>query len=79
MSLIEIVSAGLKANGFDGLVNPGVCACVCDDLSPGGCLTEDCNPGYKHTHSQRPADWVISEEKTPLTDVQIENVINECC
>ena len=79
MNLIEIVSAGLKANGFDGLVNPKSCGCQVDDLSPGSCISESCVAGYKHAHSRRPADWVISADKTPLTDDEIEQALDECC
>jgi hypothetical protein len=34
MDLKTIVSEGLKATGYDGLVNPGVCGCTLDDLMP---------------------------------------------
>lgn len=79
MQVIAIVEAGLKANGLDGLVVPGTCGCVIGDLSPGDCLSHDCEGGYKHTHSQRPDDWIISTNNDPKTDEEIERCIAECC
>ena len=78
MQIIKIVVAGLKANGLSGLVIPGTCGCVIDDLSPANCLCDDCEGGYKYTHSNR-KDWIISTKKEPqLTDEEIESVIAEC-
>lgn len=79
MQVIEIVTAGLKEHGFGGLVIPGTCGCVIGDLSPGNCLSHDCEGGYKHTHSQRPEDWIVSTNPAPVTDEEIERVIVECC
>lgn len=77
MKTIEIVEAGLKANGFDGLVIPGECGCVIGDISPGGCLNDHCDAAYKHTHSNG-ADWITSTKKEGVTDADIERVIAEC-
>lgn len=79
MQVIAIIEAGLKANGFDGLVVPGTCGCVIGDLSPGNCLSDDCEAAHKHTHSQRPEDWITSTNPEPMTDAEIERVIAECC
>lgn len=79
MQMIEIVRAGLEAKGFTGLVVPGTCGCLLDDLSPGNCLSADCEAGYKHTHSQRPADWIVSTNQDDITDADIERCIAECC
>ena len=77
--VIEIIEAGLAAKGFHGLVLPGTCGCVIGDISPGSCLGDDCEGGYKHTHSQRPSDWLVSPNPDPMTDEAIERCISECC
>lgn len=79
MQVIAIIKSGLETNGFDGLVVPGTCGCVIEDLSPGNCLSENCEAAYKHTHSQRPEDWVMSTKPEPMTDADIDRVIAECC
>ena len=43
----EIISEYLAANGYDGLVNPGECACPIDDLFPCMESWHECRPGYK--------------------------------
>jgi hypothetical protein len=46
MSLMELIENGLKQGGYDGLFNPGACACKLDDLAPCGCLDAGvCEPG----------------------------------
>jgi hypothetical protein len=77
MSLIEIVESGLKAAGFDGLVNPGTCGCLIGDLSPGTCISESCEGGYKHVHSKT-GDWIVSIRKNGITDEEIDKCIDEC-
>lgn len=78
MKVIEIIEAGLLANGFTGLVVPGVCGCIPGDLSPGDCLSGDCEAGYKRAHSQRPNEWIVSTKKENVTDAEIEQVIANC-
>ena len=48
ISVIEMVADYLKRNGYDGLYEPGECACLLEDLAP--CDSESvlgCLPGYK--------------------------------
>lgn len=45
MTVKEIVKKYLEENGFDGLYDPGECACKIDDLFSCGC-PEYCEPGY---------------------------------
>jgi len=71
MTILEIIAAGLAAHGYSGLVSPGVCGCKLDELSPGGCLDDGCLPGYLHTHSTRPEDWIISMSQEPVADDEI--------
>lgn len=78
MNTLRLLEAGLKANGFDGLVVPGTCGCLIGELSPGNCLSEQCEGGYKHAHSQRPQDWITSTKKDGVTDADIERCIAEC-
>jgi len=77
-TIISLVTAGLQAGGFGGLVQPGECGCIIGDLSPAGCLREDCTAGYKHTHSERPGDWILSPKKDGITDAYIERCIGKC-
>ena len=47
MTVREIIKKYLEENGFDGLYNPGECACKKDDLMPCSCDDmENCKPGY---------------------------------
>ena len=47
-TILDIVAEHLSVNGFDGLYNHmGECGCLKDDLSPGTCFEENCQPGYK--------------------------------
>jgi hypothetical protein len=77
MKIIEIVESGLKQNGFDGLVNPGLCGCLIGDLSPAECICSDCEGGYKHTHSKT-GEWITSKKKDSISDDEIQECIDEC-
>jgi hypothetical protein len=48
MTIMEIVREYLGKNGFDGLYNPGECACKKDELMPCDCISDinNCIPGY---------------------------------
>ena len=46
MKVVEIVEKYLKENGFDGLYDPGVCACKIDDLMSCENDCSSCEPGY---------------------------------
>lgn len=76
-TIISLVTVSLQAGGFGGLVQPGECGCIIGDLSPAGCLREDCTAGYKHTHSERPGDWIVSPKKDGITDAYIERCLSE--
>ena len=76
--IIDIVTSGLKAGGFGGLCQPGICGCLIGDLSPAGCLSPTCIAGYKHTHSRQPDDWIVSLKKEGVTDEDIDRCIAEC-
>lgn len=78
MSILVILEQGLKTAGFDGLVVPGTCGCLIGDLSPGNCLSDQCEAAYKHAHSQRPTDWITSTKKDGMTDDDIDRCIAEC-
>jgi hypothetical protein len=77
MNVLKIIESGLKANGFDGLVNPGTCGCIIGDISPGGCLHDHCHAAYKHTHSQT-GEWITSVRKDGVIDDEIQQCIDEC-
>ena len=50
----EMVKSALIAGGFDGLFNmDGGCACLVGDLSPGNCLSENCEAGFKKEYPDR--------------------------
>ena len=60
MDVREIVSDWLGANGYDGLFQPGECACKKDDLYPCGEVLHDCQPGYLKPAKDCPVhDWHI--------------------
>ena len=60
MNLIEIIEEGLKENGYSGLYNDNNCGCTLVDLSPGGCLCDDCRPGHVSVHSLT-KEWIVSK------------------
>ena len=47
MEVIKIVYIYLKDNKYDGLYNPGLCACELGDLAPCGEIQGNCIAGYK--------------------------------
>jgi hypothetical protein len=73
MTILELISAALRENGYGGLYLDGVCGCQVGDLSPGSCLCDDCRPGYLHVHFGT-GDWIIAKEKS-LTDSQIADIV----
>jgi hypothetical protein len=77
MNIIEVIKQGFEQTGYNGLVCPGICGCKKDDLSPGNCLTGTCEPGYKHEHSISKC-WVISTKREPISDDDIQQIIDEC-
>lgn len=77
MNLTDIIESGLKQNGFDGLVNPGLCGCQIGALSPAECICSDCMGGYKHAHSKT-GEWIISIKKEDISDAEIQQCIDEC-
>lgn len=45
-SILDMVADCLEREGYDGLFNEfAECGCKFGDLSPGGCLTDDCEAG----------------------------------
>jgi len=79
MHIINIVKSGLEQKGYDGLFVGGICACKKDDLSPGNCLSENCEAGYIHQHKTEPELWAISGDNSQISDDEIEEIIAECC
>jgi hypothetical protein len=67
MNIQKITLAYLKANGFDGLVDAGLCACKCDDLMPcDNPSITDCNPGYLMPQSvanEQGFEFMLTTEK----------------
>jgi len=61
MTIREIITEHLKANGFDGLCNPyGDCGCLLGDLMP--CDEPDvdeCQPGYKGPPTPDGGTWAV--------------------
>ena len=79
MNVIRFIEITLQEKGFEGLVVAGMCGCHVGELSPANCLSGDCEPAYKHNHSQRPEDWIMSTNKYGITDDDIEKCIRDCC
>ena len=62
--VLEILEAWLERNGFDGLYQPGVCACLGNDLAPCGQIQGDCKPGFKRPcNCGEVCEWHIGAEK----------------
>lgn len=74
-TLIEIVEEGLERHGYDGLYTDICCACLRGAISPGGCLSEACRPGFIHRHSIT-CQWVITGSKNPMSDEEIEKELD---
>jgi hypothetical protein len=47
MTVIKIITEYLEQHKFDGLYQPGECACLKDDLAPCGQVDNECEPGYR--------------------------------
>ena len=63
----DIIKAYLDANGYDGLYNPGECACLKDDLeSCENIHLQECEPGYRRPATEEDGsefDWVIGKDR----------------
>ena len=77
MNILIVLEDAIKSKGFDGLVVPGECGCLADDLSPGNCLRDLCLLGYKHTHSVT-GEWIMSLSRKPVTDDAIAAIAEMC-
>ncbi len=78
MNVLKLVEIGLRlAPAHGGLVVPGECGCLIDDLSPGNCMTENCLAGYKHTHSTS-GEWIVSTKRDGVTDEEIAETVAQC-
>lgn len=60
--VIEMIAKYLSDNGFDGLCNED-CGCEMTNLSPGNCLAEDCQAGYRAPCDCGDHDWHIQTSK----------------
>lgn len=75
MNVLKVIERGLRtAPAHDGLVMPEVCGCLIGDLSPGNCLSDSCQAGYKHTHSKT-GEWIVSTKREGVTDDEIAETI----
>lgn len=77
MGVLQIIEAALTTNGFEGLVVPGQCGCIIGDLSPGNCLSDNCEAGFKHIHSVT-GEWIVSTSRDGITDDDIKRCIADC-
>jgi hypothetical protein len=59
ITVLEIVRSYLEQNGYDGLYDPGECACLKDDLAPCGQIGHSCEPGYQYAGHDPDYDWMI--------------------
>lgn len=49
ISLLKILTEAMEKHGADGLFHEdGPCGCGIDDLSPGGCINEECVLAKSH-------------------------------
>lgn len=67
-------AAWLRNRGYDGIYQPGECACLVDDMYPCGERHSDCRPGWRelcdehcdHPGSGAPGDWhITSKPRSP--------------
>jgi hypothetical protein len=67
MDVLEIVRLYLVEHGYDGLYEPGECACQVGDLMPCGEYAGCCRPGYRQrcdgTCAAGRCDYHIGEDK----------------
>ncbi len=65
----EIIKKYLNENEFDGLYQPGECACEKSDLAPCGETPLDCLAGYKIPGASGMSfDWDIGPKKSDEDD-----------
>lgn len=64
VSVEQIVTAFLRANGYDGLYSDyGECACDVDGLAPCGILSQECCAGYRVPCDCEDHDFHITSER----------------
>ncbi len=74
MNIKEVIILSCKFTGHDGLYNSDLsCACDLNDLMPCNQPFQDCELGYKSTHSKT-GDWVIGADSN-LSDEKIIKII----
>ena len=72
MTVIQIIAEYLEQNKYDGLYQPGECACLKDDLAPCGQVENGCEPGHKtDAPGNCPSDWHIGAKNS-------DNECSEC-
>ncbi len=61
----EMIHEYLVKNGYDGLFEPGVCACLLEDLAPCGQIVDGCRAGYEQiqTLEDGKKDWSVGFDK----------------
>jgi hypothetical protein len=53
-TVMQMVEEALKRGGFDGLYNnDGGCGCLLGDLSPGDCMSGECEAAHKVSYPDR--------------------------
>lgn len=69
MDVQDIVGKWLEENGYDGLYDPGVCACKLSDLMPCGNLCPSCEAGYLcKSNGECEADFHIGATRDEICD-----------
>jgi len=77
MTVIQIIKVGLQQQGYGGRFVPGICGCQLNDLSPGDCLSGECEAGHVHKHSVT-GEVVLHKHSEPIGDERIQQIIDEC-
>jgi len=73
MTVRDIIQGWLRDNGFDGLFNPGECACLIADLMPCEDYIARCEPGYKgrcDLNDPNACEWCVEEGGFHVSDTR---------
>lgn len=67
-TVLQIIRSYMEDHGYDGLYDPGECACVLNDLMPCSEVQSTCRAGYEHKCEPESGcgckcDYLVSSEK----------------
>ena len=73
MTVTDILTEWLKANGYDGLVaDDAECGCELKDLAPCSGPWDTCRPGYRGPDPENEGGWAMYPTKQAAEEAKAE-------